>query len=63
MDVLVSFEAGASIGWQDWLRMEAELQALFGRDVDLVDRGQIRNPYRRHAILSTKRVIYDRRAG
>ena len=35
-----------------------ELKAMFGRDVDLVEKDAIRNPFRRHAILKTKQVIY-----
>ena len=63
VDVLVRLRPGAAPGWQDWLAMEAELQALVGRDVDLVDADRIRNPFRRRSILGTKKVIYDRRAG
>lgn len=63
VDVLVRLRPDAAPGWQDWLAMEDELQALFGRAVDLVDADRIRNPFRRRSILGTRRVIYDRRAG
>jgi predicted nucleotidyltransferase len=38
--------------------MQDELAALLGRNVDLVTRGGLRNPYRRHEILTTRRVLY-----
>jgi len=38
--------------------MQDELAALLRRKVDLVTRGGLRNPYRRHEILTTRRVVY-----
>lgn len=41
--------------------MQLKLAEIFGRPVDLVSRPAIersRNPYRRHAILSTATPIY-----
>jgi predicted nucleotidyltransferase len=38
--------------------MKDELTALFGREVDLVERDGLRNPFRRHAILTSKQIIY-----
>ncbi len=58
VDVLVSFTDDA--GWDLWdlLQMRDELASLFGRQVDLVTKGGLRNPFRRHEILSTRRIIY-----
>ncbi|HVC95331.1 MAG TPA: nucleotidyltransferase domain-containing protein [Pirellulales bacterium] len=58
VDVLVSFSDTAQ--WDSWdvLRARDELRAIFGRDVDLVEKRNLTNPFRRHAILSTKQVIY-----
>ncbi len=58
VDVLVSFSAAAL--WDSWdlLRAQDELRAIFGREVDLVEERNLTNPFRRHAILSTKQVIY-----
>ena len=58
VDVLVSFEPGAPWTLWDLLAIRDELGAMFGRDVDLVEEKALRNPFRRHAILSTKQVIY-----
>lgn len=38
--------------------MKDELTTVFGREVDLVEKGAIRNPYRRRAMLTDKEVLY-----
>jgi predicted nucleotidyltransferase len=39
--------------------MQVELETLFGRPVDLVEKAGLRNPYRRREILETARIIYE----
>ncbi|HWL92160.1 MAG TPA: nucleotidyltransferase family protein [Phycisphaerae bacterium] len=58
IDVLVSFEPGA--GWSLWdlFDLQDELESLLGRRVDLIEKEALRNPFRRHEILSTRRVLY-----
>ncbi len=58
VDVLVSFEPGAPWSLWDLGEMVEELQGLFGRTVDLVEKEALRNPYRRRAILAEHQVIY-----
>lgn len=63
IDVLVSFEPEAE--WDLWhvIEMQEELEAIFGRPVDLADREAVeksRNPFRRRGILSSARVVYVR---
>lgn len=58
VDVLVAFEPGVSRSLFDLVEMKDELQALFGREVDLVSQGGLRNPFRRHEILTTRQVLY-----
>jgi len=58
IDCLVSFASEARWSLLDLARMEEELTALFGRRVDLVEKEALRNPFRRHAILTTRDVIY-----
>jgi predicted nucleotidyltransferase len=61
VDVLITFESPKpDLGpWGGaWETMREELQALFGRRVDLVEKRLVRNPFRRHHILTTRRVIY-----
>ena len=38
--------------------MRAELKEIFGREVDLVEKKALRNPFRHQAILEGQRVIY-----
>ncbi len=61
VDVLVTFAPNP--GWSifDHLHMEEELEAVFGRKVDLVSRQAIEeshNPIRRKVILESAKVIY-----
>ena len=58
VDVTVSFEDGAPWSLWDILDMRKELQQMFGRPVDIVEKEALRNPFRRQEILSTRRVIY-----
>jgi predicted nucleotidyltransferase len=38
--------------------MRDELREIFGREVDLVEKRLITNPFRRHEILKNKKVLY-----
>ena len=63
IDVLVRFER--DVGWDLWdiIDMQEELEAIFGRPVDLVDRDAVegsRNPFRKAAILRNSQVVYTR---
>jgi predicted nucleotidyltransferase len=58
VDVLVTFEPGAPWTLWDLSRMRIELEAIFGREVDLVEKKVLRNPFRRQAILANQRVVY-----
>lgn len=58
IDVLVTFSPEAQWSLFDFVEMKEELEELFGREVDLVSRGGLRNPFRRHEILSTRQVVY-----
>lgn len=58
IDVLVEFAEGADWSLYDWVDMIAELEELFGRKVDLLAKEGLRNPFRRHVIMSTREIIY-----
>jgi len=58
VDVLVSFNPAASWSLFDLVTMQDELQKIFGRTVDLVEREGLRNPFRKRSILSSREVIY-----
>lgn len=58
VDVLVVFQDGAQWSLFDYVRAQEELKHIFGREVDLVEKKAIRNPFRRRHILSNHEVIY-----
>jgi uncharacterized protein len=58
VDVMVVFEPDAPVGLFEMAHMQVELEALFGRPVDLVEKAGLRNPYRRREILKTAKVVY-----
>ncbi|MBZ0254341.1 MAG: nucleotidyltransferase domain-containing protein [Candidatus Methylomirabilis sp.] len=58
VDVLVTFEEGARRSYWEWADMLEDLRTIFGRNVDLVPRGALKNPFRRSEILRTARTIY-----
>ena len=58
VDVLVVFEPGAPWDLFDITRLEDELAQLFGRRVDLVEKRALKNPFRRHDILTTRQIVY-----
>ena len=58
VDVLVSFEPAATWTLWDLMEMKEQLEVLFGRPVDLVEKEALRNPWRKRQILSTYEVVY-----
>ncbi len=61
VDVLVRFSPGTRYTLADLVTMGDELEAIFGRKVDLIDRDAVevsRNYLRRRMILDSAEVIY-----
>ena len=58
VDVLVTFADDSHWSLLDIVDMMDELKTVFGRNVDLVEKDGIRNPFRRHAILDEYEVFY-----
>ena len=58
IDVLVSFADDARWSLYDLVQMTEDLQSIFGREVDLVEKKAIRNPFRRQSILLNNEIIY-----
>jgi len=58
VDVLVELQPDHGLSLYDWVDMIEELKAIFGRKVDLVAKGGLRNPFRRREILRTAEVVY-----
>lgn len=58
VDVLVVFDEEAEWDAWDHLHAEEELSDLLGRQVDLVQKHAVKNPFRRQRILQTREIIY-----
>lgn len=58
VDVLVDFEAQATPSLFDFVEIKEELSRMVGRPIDLVGKSGLRNPFRRHEILTTRQVIF-----
>lgn len=58
LDFLVSFDPDAH--WDLWelVDLREELKAICGREVDIVAKEAMRNPYRRKEILSNREIIH-----
>lgn len=63
VDVMVTFAPGAHHSFSERVSMQDELEAMFGRPVDLLTRSGVEtmvNWYRRRAILDSAKVVYAR---
>ena len=58
IDILVTFRPEAVWSLWDLLDMRDELRELFGREIDLIEKDALRNPFRRHEILKNYKVVY-----
>lgn len=59
VDVLISLKPGGGMTIEGYIETGDELKAIFGRPVDLVEKRVVRNPFRRHEILTTRREKAD----
>jgi predicted nucleotidyltransferase len=57
VDVLVTFQDGAGWSLLDIVSMKDELGRIFGREIDIVEKDAVRNPFMRQSILSSE-VLY-----
>lgn len=59
LDFVVAFRARSEQGLADrYLRLAEDLEALFGRPVDLLTERTIRNPYFRRNVDATRTSVY-----
>ena len=58
VDVLVSFEPKSKLSLMEIVQIKDELKSIFGREIDIVEKEAIRNPFRKQEILSSREVIY-----
>lgn len=58
VDLMAEWAPDARFGLYDLVHMQDELRELFGRDVDLVERAAIKNPFRQRSIARDLQVVY-----
>ncbi len=61
VDLLATIRPGVKCGLFEWVDLKEGLEQIFGRSVDLVSRRAVersRNPYRKHAILASTKLLY-----
>ena len=58
IDVLVAFTPDCGWSLFDLARMQEELKDIFQREVDLVEKQSVINPFRRREILGHMEVVY-----
>lgn len=58
VDILITFSPKAKINLFDLAQAQMELKSIIGRDVDLVEKAGIRNPFRKHNIYKNMKVLY-----
>jgi predicted nucleotidyltransferase len=60
VDVMVQYAPGTDLGpWMGkFTDAQEDLKEMFGRDVDLIEKGPIKNPFKRHTIMRDLTVIY-----
>ena len=60
VDLLVTYKSGTSRPTLDeYFEFREQLEALFGRSVDLVMAGAVRNPYVRADIERSRELVYE----
>jgi len=59
VDILIRLSDYSNIGLHEWFEMIEELETIYGQKVDLVDKGGLKNPFRRSMILNFRLIIYE----
>jgi len=58
IDLLIELSPERKYSFFDLLEIKSRFEQLFKRKVDLIEKGSLRNPYRKKTILKTAREIY-----
>ena len=58
VDILVTFEQNNGWSLFDVMNLQRELETIIDRPVDLVEKRDLKNPFRKSEILKTHQVIY-----
>lgn len=58
VDVLIEFLPNVRASLFDLVEIKDELESIFKRKVDVIEKTGLRNPFRRRAILENREVMY-----
>ena len=58
VDVLVTFSKDAQISLFDLVQMQLDLEKIFQRSVDVIEKDALENPFRKREILKNAQVVY-----
>ena len=58
VDVMLQFLPGHGFTFENTPDIYDDLKRIFGRDVDIVEKNRISNPFRRQSIMNSYRVIH-----
>ena len=58
VDVMLEFQPGQGFTFENTPTIIGELREIFDRDVDVVEKRRIRNPFRRRTIMAEHKVLY-----
>lgn len=58
IDVLIVFDENVKWDLFDLVSLQEELKTIFKREIDLVEAGTIRNPFRRKSIMNNREILY-----
>ena len=58
IDILVEFIDIHEYSLFDLFKIKEDFKSVFGKEVDLIEKDSLRNPYRRENILRNSRVVY-----
>lgn len=58
VDVMIKFKPGHGFTFENTPDIQDDLERIFGRKVDVIEKGRIRNPIRRQAIMHSYQVVY-----
>lgn len=59
LDILVTFQALSPRDYADaWFGLKEDLEALLGREIDLVTANSLKNPYFRREVETTRRTVF-----
>ena len=58
LDVLVTFSQDAQISLFDLVQMQLDLEEIFQRSVDVIEKDALENPFRKREIIKNAQVVY-----